>query len=240
MMAVPAPDFAPIEASAQWDETEAQIKQLTLEVLRGWFRAYERELNVYGAPHLGSFELVERWVKTDGLSMVRGSSEDAMRYLFKAWRARNPKRGLHFIRTYLQLLWPGQATIEQLWHQTGKSYPEFLSTEDEVVKAFGNTDGHFLTSRVLVEVNADEESGASLASVQRSLRSALGAKFILLCRLLKSVKVEFGMASFAQGSQHPSMMSEVSQTGELTEQSCLAAASLFRSSARVIPGKSTF
>lgn len=237
-MQVQKPDFKPIEASAQWDDAEAQIKQLSLEVLRGWFRAYERELNVYGAPHLGSFELVERWVKADGLSMVRGSSEEAMRYLFKAWRARNPKRGLHFIRTYLQLLWPGQSSIEQLWHETGKSYPEFLDTKDEVIKKFGSTDGHFLTSRVLVEVDADDERGDSLASVQRALRSALGAKFLLLCRLLKGVKVEIGMVAFTQGSQHPRIMSEVAGPGELTEQSCLAAASIIRSSARVIAGTS--
>lgn len=239
MSMIAPPTLAPLRASAQYDETEDQIKQLTLEIFSEYFRAYERDINAYGAPHLGSFELVERWIKADGLAMVRTDAQDAMRYLFKAWRARNPKRGLHFLQTYLQLLWPGRATVDQLWQDKLVNYPNALLRASEI-PSDDPSESHYLTSRVLVEVDADDEQGQGLSTVARALRSALGAKFILLCRLLKSVKAEIGLAAFTQSSQHPNINSGVALMHELTEQSSLKVASVFQSSARVIAGKSTF
>jgi hypothetical protein len=193
------PDLAPLEASQAYDETEAQIKQLTMDIVEGYLRAYERELNVYGAPHLGSFELIEKSIKADGLAMVRSNSEPAMRYLFKAWRARNPKRGLHFLRMYLALLWPGAATANQLWQQKDQPYPDALVAGDDIIG--DPRAGHYLTSRVAVEVNDDNETGEGLQAVRRALRSVLGAKFVLLLRLLRKMRTDLGAFSFYQASQ---------------------------------------
>jgi hypothetical protein len=239
MSMIAPPTLAPLRASAQYDETEDQIKKLTLEIFAEYFRAYERDLNAYGAPHLGSFELVERWVKADGLAMVRSDSENAMRYLFKAWRARNPKRGLHFLQTYLQLLWPGRATVDRLWQDKLINYPHGLVRESDI-PSDDPSESHYLTSRVLVEVDADDEQGRGLSTVRRALRSALAAKFVLLCRLLKMVQVEIGIGAYTQGSKHPRVASDVELVGEVSERSHIVAASVFRSSARVIVSKSTF
>ena len=201
MSMIAPPTLAPLRASAQYDETEDQIKQLTLEIFSAYFREYERDINAYGAPHLGSFELVERWIKADGLAMVRTDAQDAMRYLFKAWRARNPKRGLHFLQTYPQLLWPGGATAEQMWHDKRSTYPYALARASEI-QTQDPSESHYLTSRVLVEVDGDDDDGRGLANIRQALRSILGAKFLLLCRLLKTAKTECVTFAFVQISQH--------------------------------------
>lgn len=207
MQVLQPPALLPLEGSHDADEVELQLKSLTAEVFREYCRAYERELNVYGIPHLGSFDLVEQWVKADGLAMVRGNSQEAMRYLFKAWRARNPKRGLHFLTMYLNLLWPGAASADQLWQQKALAYPDGLVKRSEIMGE--PREGHFLTSRVAVEVDSEDESGAGLQSVRRALRSVLGAKFILLLRLVRSLKTDLGALSFFQAAI------QTQHTGEL-------------------------
>ncbi|MGL5225021.1 MAG: hypothetical protein ACRC8Q_06830, partial [Aeromonas sp.] len=49
--------------------------------------------------------------------------EAATRYLYRAWRSGDiQKRGLHFIRTYLQLLFPEQSEVRQMWHVKDQPY----------------------------------------------------------------------------------------------------------------------
>jgi hypothetical protein len=115
------PSLAPLQRSHDANTLEAELKQLVLFLFETHLRDAERELNVYGVPHLGSLSLIERHVKREGLALIR-TEEQAMRYLYKAWRARNPKRGLHFLRMYLQLLWPNGWIVEQLWQDKNKPY----------------------------------------------------------------------------------------------------------------------
>lgn len=190
------PNLEPVTAFHEAGELEAQLKALTADVVREHMRAGERDLNVYGAPHLGSFDLVERWVKSDGLAMTRGDSKDAMRYLYNAWRARNPKRGLHFLRTYLQLLWPQAWEIDQLWQKKSEPYPSALYTKDQL-SSLGVSDpsaDYFLTSRLNVDVAADTETGDGVLQVLQSLRHVAGAKFHLGLRLLRRSHITISAA----------------------------------------------
>lgn len=179
------PKLGPVAQFHEADEVETQLKALTMEVFQDFIRDNEREMNTFGMPHLGSFAHIERWVKADGLAMVRGNSEDAMRYLFNAWRSRNPKRGLHFLRTYLQLLWPGGWVVNQLWQRKSAPYPTALYALEEMPPGTTPSDDHFLTSRINVDIVSTEESGVGLASVANSIRSACGAKFVVTLRNMR-------------------------------------------------------
>lgn len=196
-----APDLQPVVQFHEADELEQQLKALTLDLIGEYFRFYEREINAYGMPHLADFELIERWVKSDGLAMVRANSQDAMRYLFKAWRSRNPKRGLHFLRTYLQLLWPDGWAAEQLWQRKDKAYPEGLvSTLDTPIAGDPRRD-YYLTSRVNIDVYAEGEDGKGLSSVARALRTTLSAKFVVMIRLLRNITTQFEIVNTGQASE---------------------------------------
>lgn len=179
----PPVGLGPLKHSNDDNAVEADLKQMFIDLYYDFIRAGERELNVYGSPHLGSFDLIERFVKEDGLSLLRKEDEDAMRYLFRAWKARNPKRGFHFLRTYLQLLWPNAWTCEQMWQEKGYAYPTRLAPSSGLPPDPSAT--HYLTSRVVVSVVDPDESGANLASVAPAIRGVLGAKFVLFLSMLR-------------------------------------------------------
>lgn len=116
------PDIAPLRESHANGQIEEELKglfgELFADVARDTFDA-----SVLGAPHLGSFDLVRRTVNHDGLVLLKGEHEEAAtRYLYRAWKSGDvQKRGLHFLRTYLQLLFPEQSEVKQLWHD--KRFP---------------------------------------------------------------------------------------------------------------------
>lgn len=165
----PTPQLEPLANSNAVDDYEAQIKALFIAVFEAMLRPAERRINVFGAPHLGDFELVERNIKRDGLSLYRGADEGAMRYLYKAWRSRNPRRGLAFTRCYLQLLFPNNWDLHQLWQDKSQPYPTKLQETDG-----GN---HFLTSRIRIEIGSAQNTAAVIAVVS-ALRSTLPARIL--------------------------------------------------------------
>lgn len=168
------PDLLPLRISHEADAVEADIKRLTIDLFEDNLRASERELNVYGMPHLGSLALLERNVTGDGLALFRRDDVEAMRYLFKAWRARNPKRGLHFLKTYLQLLFPNNWTAVQLWHDANVSYPNGLQETE--------APGRYLTSRVQVTIGAN--TAFEVLPVIGALRSVMPARLLFQLSLL--------------------------------------------------------
>lgn len=160
----------PLAESAAYDDVEAQLKALFMDVFEDMLRAAERRINNLGMPHNGDFQLVERSIKQDGLSLYRGADEGAMRYLHKAWRARNPRRGFAFARAYLQLLFPNTSTLTQLWQDKSQPYPTALAERDG-----GN---HFLTSRVRVRI-ASAPSTQAVLSIISALRSTMPARAVV-------------------------------------------------------------
>ena len=125
------PDAQPLKSSHEANNIEAELKGIFNDLFaltgKGTFDA-----GVLGAAHLGSFDLVRRSVNRDGLVLLSGDREEAAtRYLYRAWQSGDiQKRGLHFVRTYLQLLFPGESEVSQLWHTKSGPYgTAFISKE---------------------------------------------------------------------------------------------------------------
>lgn len=167
------PDLAPLQRSWEVNDVEKELKALFKELFDTYVRPDERYVNLLGTPHLGSYELLHSSLAADGLSIYQGgvSGMESGLYLLRAWRAHNPKRGLHLLKTYLQLLWPNVWECVQMWQDKAQAYPTALSDKDG-----GN---HFLTSRVHVSLPARATNGSDLNSVQYGLRSTLPARFVM-------------------------------------------------------------
>jgi hypothetical protein len=165
--------LGPLVNSHEADDLEAQFKAALMEVFETAFREKIARINTYGMPHRGDFTVIERFVKQAGLALERRTSrEDFMREMFRGWTANNPKRGLHFLRFYLRLMWPGSWTLTQLWHNPAKPYPTGLSDVQRP--------GYYLTSRVrlFLEVAGDID-GSELSKVVGSLRAVMPARMVL-------------------------------------------------------------
>ncbi|HEJ4320070.1 TPA: hypothetical protein SL531_001357 [Pseudomonas aeruginosa] len=122
------PRLLPLENSYAENGVEADLKQLFLDLFNQHLAADTFDVNVLGAAHLGSFDLVRRAVNTDGLVLMQGDREEAAtRYLYRAWKSGDVQgRGLHFLRTYLQMLFPNLCQVDQLWHDKNMPYPTGL------------------------------------------------------------------------------------------------------------------
>lgn len=186
--------LAPLANSWNVDVLDAEFKQLVLEMFEQHLRTDERYVNVLGAPHLGPRELIEQSLAADGLSIYRGSTvgSNAGAYLLRSWRARNPKRGLHLLKTYLQLLWPNVWTAEQMWQEKGEPYPTAL-----VPKAEADRATHYQTSRVNVTLPARATTGADLNSISSGLRASVPARIVLNLAIVTDERYELGMAAAA-------------------------------------------
>lgn len=164
------PALDPLANSHAADDYEAQLYEIFMEVFEAMVRPTFARVNLYGMPHRADFETIERFVKADGLAMERANAEPFMAELFRAWRARNPRRGLHFLRYYLQLLFPNRWTVTQLWQDPGQPYP--MGGDD------GQAAGRFLTSRVRVMLNGVDDPG-SLGLLASSFLSVVPARIVL-------------------------------------------------------------
>jgi hypothetical protein len=186
-----APDMAPLRNSHEANQAEADLKAIFLTMVASYIRASERNINTLGMPHLGGQDQFERSLKQDGLALVRTVDQEAMRYVFKAWKARNPKRGLHMLKLYLQMLWPNSWECDQMWQDKALPYPTGLAPADG-----GN---HFLTSRVNVKISSSSSDGSDLATVAPALRSVIPARVLLNLAIEQTAATEMGMAAGAYG-----------------------------------------
>lgn len=170
-----AVDAAPLRESHEAGVTESELKAVFLDMLGTYIRPAELNVRTLGMPAITpTFEAFERAVKADGLSLYRKADENAMRLVYEAWHARNPKRGLGMLKAYLQALWPNKWTCYQMWQDKAVAYPDKLVTADG-----GN---HYLTSRVEVEIDADLIDGQYLSQIGGALRSAVPARIVLSVR----------------------------------------------------------
>lgn len=121
---VAPPRLDPLRRSFEYDQMESELKAVFMAVFERMIRPRERELNLYGMPHLGTMALIERALKDSGLALVRRNEVRAS-FLLKAMRGRNPHRGTLFLARYLQSVWPNVWKIEPLWHPvaTANNYP---------------------------------------------------------------------------------------------------------------------
>lgn len=188
------PRLAPLERSFVENEVEAELKGLFVSLFDAMLAPAVFDVNVLGAPHLGSFDLVRRTVNADGLALLQGDREEAAtRYLYRAWKSGGTQgRGLHFLRTYLQMLFPNQCEIEHRWQEKAAPYPTSLRTTLPV----GQEDEYFLTSRVrvLLYFGVETQEVHKLAGILQSVTPArLVPEFAFLLKA-PPVKLRFGGA----------------------------------------------
>lgn len=189
---IAAPTLGPLVNSAEFNEVETELKQIFLDLFSTYLRSSERDLNVYGAAHLGSMDLLTKRIKVDGLA-VFGDDTNAVEYLYRAWNFRNPKRGMIFLRTYLQLLWPNAFVVDQLWQQKGVDYPTALFTRSQIADSDPETN-YYLTSRIRVSIDDAAETGVSATRVLPALLSVLAARFLIELQVLKRFNDSLGFA----------------------------------------------
>jgi hypothetical protein len=178
--------------------------QLEVEIKRGFCDAFERnfrlaldDINVQGAAHLGSIDLITKNITADGLAVVRKGEGDELTHLFMAWRGQNPRRGLHFLATYLQLTWPNKWEINSLWQKKDTPYPTGLVIESVALQDRAN---YFKTSRISVSLELDDaESSDELYNIIPVLHTALAARLIIEPKKLKRVGQDIGVTgAYAQ------------------------------------------
>lgn len=179
----------PLKKSWAATQLEDELRNLFIKLYEDHLGEKADEINVYGAPHIGPFTLVEREVAKDGLAVLRTTDEEAIRYLFKAWRFQNPRRGMHFLRTYLQVLFGSSHEVMQLWQQKNQPYPHMLRPAHEVVGTPLEAT-HYLTSRIRVDIDAEYVP----AQLKKTLRTALAARLVMDVRAAKYGQSTTGMA----------------------------------------------
>ncbi|HEX8590616.1 hypothetical protein [Pseudomonas sp.] len=208
--------LVPEENSYAENTVEAELQDIFLALFESVLKDTADEINCYGAPHIGSLDLVRRNLTADGLAVLSSSDEDAIRYLHQAWKFRNPRRGMHFLRTYVQALF-GDYEINQLYQLKTGIYPLNLATEDEISKAGGSLDDYWLTSRVRVRLSTDMVSTQILAA----LKSTVAARIVLNVQIAKKSLITIGPGLVVGGvlvrSEHvgPQRVAESTATNAL-------------------------
>lgn len=168
-------NLAPLSNSYKDNALAKDIYQIFIDLFEEYIRPDERDANAVGMPQNGSFELLSRFIESNGLAVHDNGDEAAIRYLYNAWTARNPKRGTHFLRTYLQLLYPNSWAVHQLWHpiDNAEEYPLHADLEKNVVGE------KFLTSRIRIKISHQSWDKDYLTRIIPALRSSVPARLVL-------------------------------------------------------------
>jgi len=201
---LPPPNIPPalepitVENSAVADDVESDLQQAVIAVFEATLRPALQQLNVYGAPHRADFDTLERFIKAAGLALDRRPGEEAyMRELFRAWVARNPRRGLAYLKLALSLLYDGIHTVDQLWQDPARPYPGGASPVPGPTK--------WLTSRV--RVTLDAAAGLTPAELYRArsiMMSVVPARIVLELSvdLGDQVESQVGIAAASGAEQY--------------------------------------
>lgn len=174
----------PLLQTLQVGDTEEQLVQLFNQLYLENLAELDDEINVYGAPHLGPLSLIQRALTGDGLSVLNLTDDDGMRYLYKAWRHRNPKRGMHFLKKYLQILFGSVWDVSQLWQKKSAAYPEGCKSLAEIALDGEAIEAFYMTSRVRVDVATSEVP----ERVLRALLSTVAARIVLEVRVTRAFR----------------------------------------------------
>jgi hypothetical protein len=171
-------------------DLEADLQALFIQLYNDTLTTVDDEVNVYGAPHLGSLALIQRNLAQDGISVLNNVSEDGLRYLFRAWRYQNPQRGTHFLETYLRVLFGDVFEINQLYQKKDVPYPDHLVTMGDILASGGSESDYFLTSRLRVDLTTSEVPERVISA----LRTVVAARMVLEVRIAQSARSDFETA----------------------------------------------
>ena len=161
---------------------EDELRNLFIQLFTDLMAETTFDANVLGMAHLGSLGLVRKAVNYDGLVLLAGDREEtATRYIYRAWKSRNCQgRGFHFLKTYLQQLFPNAAVIQQMAQAKAFPYPTKLVPLDAVES---NSD-YYATSRISVSLDYEKVTDQQLIAMKPVLRSIVPARITLDFSLL--------------------------------------------------------
>lgn len=161
-------DFVqPITRQYARDGLNRALAHAVTQVMADDLQSALQDLLDYGAPHLGSRTVVERFTKLDGLAVLRRpvTADVLMRVIYANWASLASERGLGFLQFVLQMLWPDQWQVVRLWHSIpyADQYPRFLNESQSATR--------FLTSRIRIRLDTtvDRFELSELAPVLRRL-----------------------------------------------------------------------
>lgn len=183
---------APLLSQPQATDLERGLSRAVAVVLQDELGMALEDLRNYGVAWLGRDEVVERFIKQDGLVVLKRPNTGPllMRVIYQNWLALGSERGLGFLQFVLQMLWPDQWQVVRLWHSvaTVNRYPL------DVVEQEGA--GKFLTSRIRVYLpdDADRAELAEIAPVLRRLVPAHVVPEIALAVFSDAMQVGVAMA----------------------------------------------
>lgn len=186
------PALKPLAKSIGQDnfDIENDLRNLAISLFSDLMAETVFNANALGMAHLGSLNLVRKAVNADGLVLLAGDREEAAtRYLYRAWKSRNCQgRGLHFLRTYLQLLFPNSWQVFQLAQAKAYPYPTKL-----IPKESANAD-YYLTSRIRVSLDYNQVTPESVIAMKPVLRSVIPARLVLNFALLVEIPCKYYVA----------------------------------------------
>lgn len=153
---------------------ETALVQAFHQVYVEQFSQKMQDLVDYGAAHIGSRTVIERFSKQDGLVVLRRpvTSDTLMRVIYANWSSLASERGLGFLEFVLKMIWANQWQIIRLWHSVARinQYPLFLSTEQQA--------NYFLTSRIMISLDATV-SIAEIAELSPIIRRLVPANIVV-------------------------------------------------------------
>ena len=158
---------APVVHSHHYDQMERAMCAVFVALLDKLIPPLDN-LHHYGTPYLGNPEVIEAFTKLHGLAVLRRRNQSAkiMAIILQNYLALASERGVAFLQFVLDMLYPNQAQLVQLWHDKTNvhAYPEWVYDEPDGTK-------RFLTSRMRIYMknSVDAAELAEIAPVFRKL-----------------------------------------------------------------------
>lgn len=176
----------PLATQQENGQLEREWNEIFRAVFEKTLQKKTQEISVYGLPWAsGTEESIYPFFSLIGLNTLQTIHDiDKLSFLYKAWTVTNPKRGFHFLRTFLQMVYPEAFTIYQLWQPKSETYPNGLVSESNATQ-----ETHWLTSRVRLEVEDWSEGSSQLLNKYRPvLQSIVSARFVLDLGIIRPFK----------------------------------------------------
>lgn len=194
-------ELIPLQKSHSYNQVEFELKQLMIRLFQKHLANPSADINCYGMPHLGSKDLLHKYLVAQNISNfnVGSLSEDSARYLVSALRFKNLKRGTHLLATFLICAWGTDFEISPLYQHKDKPYPQELKTAEEIQENRENGNDYFLTSRLRVILYGTE--GYFSTEIAKSLNQILPARLFVheVSRVVTpSDCIRFGHAAFVE------------------------------------------
>lgn len=157
--------LAPLQQSTYFDDSERELKQLFIAMIKELFEQQLVNIFHYGIPEYSDdYTVIERFTKQNGLAVLHRDLDEKhriMRILYETWQALPSKRGLFFLEFMLTMLYGNDWSIQRLYQPVSQ-----LEQYPQLATAYGaNNPNYFLTSRinVLLPMKANMREMESLA-----------------------------------------------------------------------------